>query len=497
MKEWGREYPFTPHSLTPSLFHFLTLSLFHLTDMEHPEPLYETARHYMDGPFADRNPAEAFRMTREAAEMGHAEAICQLGRCYALGVGVACDPEKAMTLWREAAEKDVPEAWFLLGRSYFYGQYTPCDRKKAVELLQKAERYTATKVLLAGCCLSGEGIRKDKKKGLQLLKEAEEIKASPRTYVELGNIWLFGEGVKQDYARALEWYRRAADYDMAPALAQIAWFYLTGTVVEKDTEKALEILRRPEVAELDVTDALLAYCYHSGIGVEKNLDEAAKFYRSAAEKGGSYSEYTWGRMLDEGSYGIPQDRAEADKWLNRAAEKDYVWTQKKESDWRALLWPVFCMYWLWIPFLAVILPIAIMAGKVPPVRTWSDVLFFADLYGYLLPSFALFVAGALGSLRCARWGSVWMAFASLEMAVFACALMWRSEKIGYIIFIGVLLLILLFASLSACHGLAERTYWRERKFHRRRITFAPTIRLAATVFCAIQAVRFLLWTVWK
>jgi len=58
------------------------------------------------------------------------------------------------------------------------------------------------------------------------------------------------------------------------------------------------------------------------------------------------------------------------------------------------------------------------------------------------------------------------------------------------VFYGVILGLLILFSWTASSQLAERTRWRERKFYERRITFQPTIRLAVTVFCLIQVLRF-------
>ena len=463
-----------------------------LAAMGNAQAMYELGRWNIHGPFESRNPEEAFRLTQQAVELGHVEAISQLGSCYAHGIGVAHDPDKAIALYQEAVEKDVAEARYLLGSAYYHGWGVPRDRKKAAELLKAAVEQgdSPSKVLLACCYFTGEGIRKSNRKGRKLLKEAEETVDSPRTYMELGNAWFMGEGVKPDAAKALEYYQRAAEGYGAVALQQIAWFYLTGTVVCQDFNKALEILNRPEVSGL--SDSLLAWCHLTGLGVERNPDEAAQLYRSAAEKGSVYAQYEWGSILDTGAYvayGIPQDHNEADKWLNLVAKKDFVWTRKRENDWRIATWAAFCLYWWIIPLFSVIALIQYIEHQ---TVWWNDVFLNLELCGYWLPSFVLYFAGAFGNLRCARWGSVWMFFASLDMAVFVvAALVWK-EPIAIWMVAAVVLGGLLIGTLGTCKLLAERTRWRERKFNERRISFKPTIILAATVFCLVQVLRLVL-----
>jgi len=461
------------------------------------QAMYELGRWNIHGPYESRNREEAFRLTQQAVELGHVEAISQLGSCYAHGIGVACDPDKAVALYQQAVAQDVTEARYFLGSAWYHGWGVPRDRKKAAELLKSAvERgCSPAKVLLACCYLTGEGIRKNKRKGNKLLKEAEETADSPRTYLELGNALWVGKGIKHNAAKAFEWYQRAANDGVAWAWVQIAWFYLTGSVVCCDLNKAVEILHRPEVAGLPGTEFLLAYCYHCGVGVERDVDEAIRLYNSAVEKGTAYIQYEWGTILDSGEYaafGIPQDRGAADKWLNIVAKKDYVWTRKQETDWRLATWAAFCLYWWIIPCFAVIIIARLISPNDLKIKSLKDAFHLLELCGYLLPSFVFYFVGAFGNLRCARWGSVWMFFASLDMAVFVMLeLIWKESPAIFGV-AAIVIVVLLLGTLATCKQFAERTRWQERKFHERRISFKPTVILAATVFCLVQVLRFVL-----
>ena len=52
----------------------------------------------------EKNPKEALKWIRKAAEQQHAEAQTTLGACYSQGLGVEQDPKEAVKWFRKAAE---------------------------------------------------------------------------------------------------------------------------------------------------------------------------------------------------------------------------------------------------------------------------------------------------------------------------------------------------------------------------------------------------------
>ena len=66
----------------------------------------------------------------------------------------------------------------------------------------------------------------------------------------------------------------------------------------------------------------IADLYENGRGVMRDFVEAAKWYRKAAERGVSASQYSLGKFYRDG-LGVKQNYREAVKWLKSSAEKGY------------------------------------------------------------------------------------------------------------------------------------------------------------------------------
>jgi len=70
----------------------------------------------------------------------------------------------------------------------------------------------------------------------------------------------------------------------------------------------------------------LGVMYDKGRGVPQDYAEAVKWLRKAAEQGVAEAQYNLGVMYDRG-LGVPQDYAEAVKWSRKAAEQGYAEAQ--------------------------------------------------------------------------------------------------------------------------------------------------------------------------
>jgi hypothetical protein len=86
----------------------------------------------------EKNPAEAVKWYRMAADQGYAHAQCNLGVCYDTGQGVAKDPVEAVRWMRKAAEQGHAGAQFNLGVCYQLGKGIDKDLVEAVKWMRKA-----------------------------------------------------------------------------------------------------------------------------------------------------------------------------------------------------------------------------------------------------------------------------------------------------------------------------------------------------------------------
>ena len=449
------------------------------------QAMYELGWRYLFGSEETRDLEAGFHLLEKAVELGVDTAVYTLGTCYYSGLGTVPDLKKAVALFWQAFEKDCPAACASLGALYYYGWGVPRDHRTATLLLHKAAEHgiEQAKVLLGRCFFFGEGTRKNKCAGRKLIAEVEQSEASSDAWYELGNFYakFFG---KQNQRKAMAFYQKAADTGLLEARTQIASLHFE----VKDFTKALDILTRPEMADIPAAKLLLARCYARGFGVEKNPEEAARLYWSDAESGDPDAEYEWGCVLDRGKYGIPQDRNEADKWLNIVAKKDYVWTSPKEENWRQITAVFLSFYGLVIPFLLFAFWRFGMYEKT--FDSPKNILDNASYFLFWLPAFLLYVVGVFWSLRCARWGSALTAFVSVDIGFTLLIRTVNTEPLGICVFHAMILGFAILFPLSACVMLAQRTYWRERKFHERRISFTRPIQIGAMALIAFQILRY-------
>lgn len=71
---------------------------------------------------------------------------------------------------------------------------------------------------------------------------------------------------------------------------------------------------------------VLGIMYYKGEGVTADKAEAVKWLRKAAEKGNVRAQYNLGMMYDKGD-GVPKNLKEAAGWYRKAAEKGHVQSQ--------------------------------------------------------------------------------------------------------------------------------------------------------------------------
>jgi TPR repeat protein len=77
--------------------------------------------------FDRKDPAEAAKWYRKAAEQGFGLAICAIGQMYEKGDGVIQDYVQAVNWYRRAAETGIGEGQYRLGLMYYEGQGVPQD----------------------------------------------------------------------------------------------------------------------------------------------------------------------------------------------------------------------------------------------------------------------------------------------------------------------------------------------------------------------------------
>jgi len=100
---------------------------------------------------------------KEKAANGNAEAQLLLGYCYTSGQGVIKDPLEAVKWYRKAADQENAKAQLLLGSCYASGQGVAKDLVEAARWCRKAavEGDGNAQLFLGTCYASGRGLIKD------------------------------------------------------------------------------------------------------------------------------------------------------------------------------------------------------------------------------------------------------------------------------------------------------------------------------------------------
>ena len=127
------------------------------------------------GDAGEKDPAEALRYFRMAAEQDYGPALSEVGRYYEQGkCGLRADPETAFKFYLRAAEKKDPMGLCRLGVCYEYGKGTDRDPKKAAECYRKAadRGYANAQYNLGLCYAGGIGVTENEEEAVRLFRLA-------------------------------------------------------------------------------------------------------------------------------------------------------------------------------------------------------------------------------------------------------------------------------------------------------------------------------------
>jgi TPR repeat protein len=178
----------------------------------------------------EKNLVEAVRFYKLAADQGLALAQCCLGVCYEYGkgvskqfasidwrptkgVGVSKDPSEAVRYYRLAADQGLALAQFCLGFCYNNGEGVSKDPSEAVRFYRLAADQG---LALAQCNLgvyyeNGEGVSKDPSEAVRYYRLAQ---------YNLGLCYKKGEGVSKDIEEYKRLVRLAAAQGNSSAVAE-------------------------------------------------------------------------------------------------------------------------------------------------------------------------------------------------------------------------------------------------------------------------------------
>ena len=190
---------------------------------------------YSQGLAVRRDPAEAARWDRLAAEDGNREATFAYGMALLKGEGVPQDRAAAKAMLEKAAAGNHPGALYNLGIMAVDAH----DWPTAASLFQRAADAGDVDSLEALSALyrQGRGVPQDLAKSITLLKDAADNRDASAA-VQYGIMLFNGEGVQKDEAAAAKYFIKAALVGNPIAENRLARLYAAGRGVNKDLVEA-------------------------------------------------------------------------------------------------------------------------------------------------------------------------------------------------------------------------------------------------------------------
>jgi uncharacterized protein len=323
--------------------------------------LHENGQHVL------RDYSQAFYWFRKAADRGDPEAELQLGGCYHYGLGTKRDPSTAVVWYRRSAnhtnyaamkslgyvlmeglgvEKDLAAAehWltraateggnrramFNLGAIYSQKLSDTNSMAKAFHWFQQSADlgdplacFQVARFYFQGW----GGVATNVSSYRYWLSKAAALGVTDAQYI-MGAAYRTGDGVPMNVESSLAWYRKAAA-KMHPK----AFYDLALHCLEERTNRAClaaaqdYMLRAAQGGHREAQFQRAMSCFRGDLG-SPDFEGGKKWLAQSAENGWGRAEFALFQLYYKGMPpsptcpAYPKDKAEAIKWLRRAAEHD-------------------------------------------------------------------------------------------------------------------------------------------------------------------------------
>lgn len=204
------------------------------------------------------------------------DAALYLGLCYEKGFGVEKDDAKAYRLYKEAASRGSLLGEYRQAIMTLSGQGVKKDPRKGMKALEK---LSAKGVNEATTALAFEYyyVKKDRQKGLEYFRRVAE-KDDPDAQSMLGSIYYL-EG---DYHQAYYWAAKSADKDYYRGYYILSVLYLDGHEVQQSDSLYFHYLSLANEKSGRFYD-LMSDCYYAGTGTAPDYDAALACMKAAVK----------------------------------------------------------------------------------------------------------------------------------------------------------------------------------------------------------------------
>jgi TPR repeat protein len=310
-----------------------------------------------EGHEVDRNPDDAGRWLRLAAEQNHPRALAEYAWYLGQVLRVRDSPDAVVEALQNARDAGTTRGRTVFATHRLDGFKVGISKAKAVELLKTSagEGDMLAATVLGWALASGRGVRRNAAEAARWLKDASEhgnalAQANYGRLLWLGRgvpfdparavywfersarqghvwgeyfyAWAFEHGavLSRDLAEARYWYERSAQQGDCDAQLAVARLYLEGQGGARDVEKARFYLEKAATRDDVRAYTMLGELYEDGIGVDVDLVEAISLYRKAADRSEPRAALKLGLMYDWGR-GVDHDLSKARHYLAIAADQ--------------------------------------------------------------------------------------------------------------------------------------------------------------------------------
>jgi TPR repeat protein len=216
-----------------------------------------------------------------------------------------------------------PDDDVTLAARYLNGDGVPRDEKRALGLLRPAaERGEAEAQFLLGLSYrSGRGVAANDVEANRWLERAAKQEHAQAQYL-LGLSYLRGRGVAKDSRQAVELFRQSALQGNAGAQYHLGLAHLSEDGAPRDDKLALTWLERAAEQGYAEAQYLTGEMYQNGRGTAANHPWAMRWFIKAGTQGLPQAQYITGLSWAAGS-GVPRDLETAYVWLDLASRRGH------------------------------------------------------------------------------------------------------------------------------------------------------------------------------
>ena len=188
------------------------------------------AKAYVIGIGVEKDEAKAVSLMQKAAAMGDGNSLFSLAVARAAGkYGLAKNPDEAANLLRNLAES---------------GTYPPAQSFIGLVIAQREKQITSEAMAYLDPAI------------VKLERLSGQNSAEAKFMLAIN--YRLGLGVTKDMAKAFELYRKAAEHNLIPAMAQAGIALAGGVGTEKNIPEAKKLLERASAMGSDEADKALA-----------------------------------------------------------------------------------------------------------------------------------------------------------------------------------------------------------------------------------------------